>query len=344
MRQWRPALAALALASLLSFPAAAQVTSVSVQLSGAEAERLSGALVALIDSAGAVKAEGLSNGRGAVTLRARPGAYRLRVRRIGFRPLFHEHVVLPHTGILQVPVESSRVVLNTMVVSAKAECGTVSNEAATLAEVWEEIAKALRASQLTASDRSAIERASVYVREIDARGVVLKADTAHISPPRGRPFGSVDPASLVKDGYVRGNEAKGWEYFGPDESVLLSRGFAETHCFRIVRDERRAGEVGLAFEPAASRKLPDIDGILWLDENTSELREMTFTYVNADIVSRFKPSGFTRFQRMPSGAWIVSEWRLKMPRLGRRAGSWQNDLIGHTEKGGRIVGRSTPPG
>ena len=241
-------------------------------------------------------------------------------------------------------VQSSRVVLNTMVVSAKAECGSVADDAATLAEVWEEIAKALRASQLTASDRSSIERASVYVREIDARGVVLKADTAHISAQRGRPFGSVDPASLVKDGYVRGNEAKGWEYFGPDEAVLLSRGFAETHCFRIVRDERRAGELGLAFEPAASRKLPDIDGILWLDENTSELREMAFTYVNADIVSRFKPSGYTRFQRMPSGAWIVSEWRLKMPRLGRRAGSWQNDLIGHTEKGGRIVGRSTPPG
>lgn len=343
MSHWRPVLAAIVLLALSSRSAAGQSTALNIQLSGGESDRLSGALVALVDSAGVVRSEGLSNARGAVTLRAAPGAYRLRVRRVGFRPWYYDNVTLPRTGILNVPVVSDRVVLNTMVVSAKAECGTVGSDAATLAEIWEEIAKALRASQITAADRSAIETASVYVREIDSRGVLIKADTAHRGAGRGRPFGSVDPLSLLKDGYVRGNEAKGWEYFGPDEAVLLSRGFAETHCFRIVRDGRRGGEIGLAFEPAASRKLPDINGILWLDENTSELKEMTFTYVNADIVSRFKPSGFTRFQRMPSGAWIVSEWRLRMPRLGRRAGSWQNDLIGHTEKGGRIVGRTSPP-
>jgi hypothetical protein len=323
---------------LLSRGASAQTSDLQIQLDGGPGDRLAGALVALLDSSGAVHAEVLSNARGAVTLTAPPGSYRLRVRRVGFRPWFMESVRLPHVGVLNVPVQSTRVVLNTMVVSAKAECGIVAADAVTLAEVWEEIAKALRASQLTANDRSAMGTMSVYVREIDARGVVVKADTSHSAAGGGRPFGSIDPASLVRDGYVRGNEAKGWEYFGPDETVLLSRGFAETHCFRLIRDDRRSGEIGMAFEPSASRKLPDIDGILWLDENTSELKEMTFTYVNADIVSRFRPSGFTRFRRMPSGAWIVSEWRVRMPRLARRAGSWQNDLIGHIEKGGRLVG------
>jgi hypothetical protein len=322
--------------------AAAQPAALRIRLSGNASERLAGALIALLDSAGSVKTEVLSSSDGRATLRAEPGSYRVRVRRIGFQPFVSGPITLPRESELVLPVQSARVVLATVVVSAKAECGTVGEEAAKLAGVWEEIAKALRASQLTSADISAIGRFAVYVREIDSRGVVLVADTIYAAASRGRPFGSVDPTSLVKDGYVRGNEAKGWEYFGPDEAVLLSRGFAETHCFRVVRDDKRTGEIGLAFEPSSSRKLSDIMGVLWLDESSSELREMNFQYVNADIVSRFKPSGFTRFRRMPSGAWIVSEWRVRMPKLSRRAGSWQNDLIGYIEKGGRIAG--TPPG
>jgi hypothetical protein len=332
----------MAIAIMVALPpaAGAQSSDIAIQLSGGANDRLSGALVALLDSSGKVAAEGLSNARGSITLRAPAGVYRLRVRRVGFKPWFLESVAIPRDGTIDVPVQSTRIVLNTMVVSAKAECGTVGSDAVTLAEVWEEIVKALQASRFTSLDRSALGTMAVYVREIDARGVVLTADTTHSSVQRGRPFGAIDPASLVKDGYVRGNEAKGWEYFGPDETVLLSRGFAETHCFRLLRDERRPGEIGMGFEPTSSRKLPDIEGILWLDETTSELKEMTFTYVNADIVSRFRPSGYTRFRRMPSGTWIVSEWRVRMPRLSRRAGSWQNDLAGHIEKGGRVV---TPP-
>ena len=319
-----------------SEPLHAQSSELRVRLSGAPDARLSGALVALIDSANVVRAESLSNERGLVTLRGPAGRFRVRVRRIGYKPFFSSFIRLPHSSELVLPLQSDRVVLTTMVVTAKAECGTVGQDAATLAVVWDEIAKALRASQLTAADLTAIGRSAVYDREVDSRGVVLVADTAVFPASRGRPFGAIDPASLVKDGYVRGNEAKGWEYFGPDETVLLSRGFAETHCFRVVRDKQRPGEIGVAFEPIPRRRLPDISGTLWLDEQSSELREITFLYVNEAVVSRFRPGGFTRFQRMPSGTWIVKEWRLRMPKLARRAGSWQNDLVGYVERGGRI--------
>lgn len=322
---------------IASHPAGAQPADLRVRLSGDPADRVAGSLVALLDSTGAVRIEVLASGDGEAILRASPGRYRVRVRRIGFQPFISDPITVPRESVLVLPVQSARVVLNTVVVSAKAECGAVGEDAATLAGVWEEIAKALRASQLTSADISSIGRFAVYHREIDARGVVLVADTIYAAASRGRPFGSVDAASLLKDGYVRGNEAKGWEYFGPDEAVLLSRGFAETHCFRVVRDDKRQGEIGVAFDPAGSRKLPDITGILWLDQGSSELREMTFQYVNADVVSRFKPTGLTRFRRMPSGAWIVSEWKLRMPVLSRRAGSWQNDLDGYVEKGGHII-------
>ncbi len=331
------AVAILAIAGIAE-PSAAQSSELRVRLTGEPNGSLGGALVALVDSANVVRAESLSNDRGFVTLRAMPGRFRVRVRRIGYKPFLSDPVRIPRSSELVLPLRSDRVVLATIVVSAKAECGTVGADAATLAEVWDEIAKALRASQLTAADLSSIGRSAVYDREIDSRGVVIVADTSIIPASRGRPFGAIDPASLVKDGYVRGNEAKGWHYFGPDEAVLLSRGFAETHCFRVVRDKQRVGQIGVAFEPIPRRRLPDISGTVWLDEQSSELREITFLYVNEDVVSRFRPGGFTRFRRMPSGTWIVNEWRLRMPKLARRAGSWQNDLIGYVERGGRIVG------
>ena len=317
---------------------AQQPHDVRVRLEAEPGRNLAGALVALVDSANRVYFEALSNERGLAALRALPGSYRVRVRRIGYRPYYSAPVILPREADLLIRVESPRVVLNTMVVSARAQCESIDRDAATLSEVWEEIAKALRASQLTSEDLSAIGYSSVFDRDLDERGVVLSADTSILPAARGRPFAAVEPQRLQREGYVRGNEALGWEYFGPDEAVLLSSGFAETHCFRVVRDKERMGEIGAAFEPVARRRIPDIKGVLWVDEESSELREITFRYVNADVVSMFEPGGFTRFQRMPSGAWIVNDWLLRMPKLGRRKGSFQNDLIGHIERGGTVVG------
>jgi len=124
----------------------------------------------------------------------------------------------------------------------------------------------------------------------------------------------------------------------PDEAVLLSDGFAATHCFRSVRHRNRPGQIGVAFEPAPKRKRSDIQGVLWLDEASSELREIRFQFVNAGILSRFEPGGFTRFHRMPSGAWIVSEWQLRMPQLEYRLGPVPTTAVtGYIVNGGEVV-------
>lgn len=299
---------------------------------------LPGALIALVSSSNEVLSERLSGATGSVSLEAPAGDYRVRVRRIGYRPFYSNVVRLPQTAPLVLSVESPRVVLQEMVIGASAQCGRINPDAATLAALWEEISKALRASELKTSDLSGIARSESYTREVNSDGVVLSNNVRFVPTSVNRPFGSPDPGALVKLGYVRGDIVRGWEYFGPDEKVLLSDGFASTHCFRAVRDKNKPDLVGMSFRPAPKRSQSDIDGVIWLDQRSSELKEIEFEFVNAGEVTQFRPSGYTRFTRLPSGAWIVSDWRLRMPKLMEARGS-QGRLTtsGYIETGGRII-------
>lgn len=99
--------------------------------------------------------------------------------------------------------------------------------------------------------------------------------------------------------------------------MLLSDGFLETHCFRLVRDDddgRR--RVGLKFSPLPSRSLPDIEGVIWLDAATfGPLHvEYTFTHhLRAFDVPEERFGGRTEFERLDNGAWVTSRWLLRMP-------------------------------
>lgn len=329
------------LALLLKVPclgAQPQTVELRVRLEAAPGIPVGGALVALLDPSGRVITEGLSSEDGRRLLRATAGSYRVRVRRIGFQPFLSEPVSIPRTGELNLLVETQRVVLDAIVVRARSECRRIDRDAEALVTVWEEIAKALRASELTLGDLSGIARARVYRREVELGGAVTASDTTIIAVTDRRPFGAADPAFLARDGYVRGNEYRGWRYFGPDEMVLLSEEFAATHCFSLMRDPARRGQIGLVFDPVPRRRVPDIAGVLWLDESSAELREMIFRYVNAGLASQYESGGFTRFRRMPSGAWIVDEWRLRMPRLRVRPGAFSTvSLLGFMETGGGII-------
>jgi hypothetical protein len=300
-----------------------------------------GALVALLDSRDSVVAEGLSSEGGARTLRAVPGSYRVRVRRIGYLPFVSAYVSLPRANELVLSVESPRVVLERIVVNSKSQCRRNDPNAAALATVWDEIDKALRSSQLTARDLSGIGRARTFRREVDRFGEVISADTTIFPITDRRPFGAIDPLALATDGYVLGDENRGWSYFAPDETVLLSEPFAATHCFRLLRQDDRVGQIGVGFEPVPRRKISDIAGVLWVDQRSSELREIAFRFVNAGVLSRFDGGGFTRFRRVQSGTWIVDEWSLNVPKLEIRQLPNLPPaflVIGRLENGGGILG------
>lgn len=309
---------------------------IRVRLDGDNGTPISGALVALM-AGDRVMAEGISSASGTITIGAAAGSYRVRVRRIGFRPFLSDPVTLPFKGELLLRVESEKIVLNAMIVSASAQCGAITRDAQTLSAVWDAIAIALRSSQLTSADLSHLGNTRTYTRELGKNGEVVSNRTAVLSITTNRPFGVPDPASLAALGYVRGNEMSGWEYFGPDETVLLSDGFAATHCFKVLKDPRsRPGQIGVAFEPIPRRKQSDIKGVLWVDEKSAELRDVRFVYVNAGILTKFKPGGFAKFLRTKSGAWIVDEWQLSMPKLEVNSRD-QLEVVGSVENGGFIA-------
>jgi hypothetical protein len=338
MRVWALTVgAAFWAVSASSAHAQADLLDLRVRVQSAENAAAAGALVALIDSAGKVVTEGMTSEAGVRVLRARAGTYTVRVRRIGFFPFTSQRVSLPRADELVLIPSTSRVVLTTVVVTARTQCGQTEGSTM-LSLVWDEITKALRASQLTAGDLPDGARAISYSAELDARGRVTKADTTVIPLRNHKPFRAPNPARLAQRGYVEGDEYTGWDYYGPDEAVLLSPEFLATHCFTAVRDRERPGQVGLAFEPVRGRRTADIEGFLWVDEATSELREMTFRYTNAGLMTRFSAGGSVQFRKVKSGAWLVYEWRLRAPRLARNSRLPAEVVrIGFSESGGGIV-------
>jgi len=317
---------------------------VRVRLESTEGSSVSGALVALIDTAQRVVAEGVSGENGARVLAAPSGTYRIRVRRIGFRPFVSEPVAVPMSDELVLRFESPRIQLESVVVTSRSGCGAIDPRNQTLATVWDEIAKALRGSQLGTRDLEGIANYYVYRTTMRANGRVISSDTTFRKLGSAKPFGVKDPAVLARDGYVFGNEESGWTYYAPDETVLLSDQFAATHCFRAVRDGKRSGQVGIEFSPVKGRSVPEIEGILWVDQRTAELRELNFRYVNAGVLERGGAGGFTRFRRMPSGAWIVDAWALKAPILERQQKvlTERMTILGHIEDGGGVNMRPSP--
>jgi hypothetical protein len=299
---------------------------------------VTGALVALIDSHDLPIVEGLTKSTGRVTLTAPVGQYRVRVRRVGFAPYISSTVVLPAKGEIALAITEQRIALSTVIVTAGTQCRTGANDSRDIGLIWEEISKALLGTQLTRRDMSGDAEARTYSKEVHYDGDVVSLDTSRVKLSGARPFAAITPSSLASRGYVRGDIRSGWEYYGPDEAVLLSASFAETHCFRIVRNAAHSGEVGLSFEPAPGRRISDIEGTLWLDEKSSELHEMTFRFVNIGLVDRFKPGGRVHFLRTASGAWLVDDWMLRFPSLQQRIGGDESLIeVGYKEHGGSIV-------
>lgn len=314
--------------------------STRIRVQTAEGLAVVGALVALIDTAGKVSVEGLSNEDGARSLSVPAGTYRVQVRRIGFQPFISEPLVLPRREGVLLVITDQPIVLSTVTVSPGSRCRSFEQDVTALTTVWGEIAKALRASQLTSEDVWGIALVRTYTRETSRGGTIIRSDSTLRRAIGARPFGAVDPRILATTGYVHGNSTQGWEFFGPDEMVLLSDQFAVTHCFKVVRDRKRFGQVGVSFEPVLGRKQSDIAGVIWVSEKTAELQEMTFRYVNAGVISGFDAGGRTHFLKMPSGAWIVDEWSLRFPKLeGRPTGNTFVE-VGHFETGGGIVRES----
>jgi carboxypeptidase family protein len=175
------------------------------------------------------------------------------------------------------------------------------------------------------------------------------------------PFRSIPAGRLAEQGYVQ-REGREFVYYAPDAEVLLSEPFLDGHCFRLERSAEKPGLLGLAFEPVRGRRLPDIKGVLWLDEKTAELKSLDFEYTRVEVrqdndrttwgarteTERLSWGGRLEFDRMPDGVWFVRRFHIRMPMTATAGPDAQNlraqsavGLVAVKEDGAEVTGLRT---
>lgn len=317
MRSASAALPIALLLTILSTPASAQA--VRGRLLGAGTQRpVPGALVGLLDGRGRRHGVELSDVYGRFTVRApQPGIYRLEVRRVGYQteisPSLHlfEGESLDYT----MEVSAETIQLAAIVVEEEKQCNLLPELGQATAATWEEARKALDITAWTEARGALRFHVVQWERELDPEDLEVRSRREYekVSVAR-QPFRSLPAEALAAGGYVQPAGAN-LNYFAPDAEVLLSETFLEDHCFRLeVGDEDHAELVGLFFEPVTERELPDVSGVLWLDQGTAELRYLDYQYANLDYdVAPRAAGGHVGFERLRTGAWIVRRWWIRMP-------------------------------
>ncbi len=279
---------------------------------------VSGVVLVLIDNASTVSARALSDEHGEFRLIG-PGAgvYRIRTTHIGFRPFLSAPATLAagETASTRLRLVDLPFVLDTIHTEGKSTCRmSARDSAAATWAVWEQVRAALTAGEVTALARAINATIVTYERTLDLpkRRVIRQSATVR-SGVANQPWRSMSADSLRRMGYVS-ETPQGSFYLAPALDVLGSDTFLEDHCFTLsTRDMSR---LGIAFEPSSDRpRVPEIRGTAWLDRKSAELRRLEFRYVNVSKPVEHYGGGDMEFVRMRDGAWAISRWSIRLPKV-----------------------------
>lgn len=310
-----------------------------------------GAFLTLVDERGIERARAITTSAGEFTLTVpAAGTYRLRSKRIGFKPYVSRPITLDpgQTVSFNAAVDPIPVALEQVVVAGDRQCNV--DAGASVAALWEEVKEALAAVAWTSHAPGYWYDVTQFEREVFAGNYKPGLDSTWRNTGFYEvPFRSAAAEQLESDGFVVVDQ-DGWTYYEPDAEVLLSDPFLRTHCFesKIGKGDTQ-GLVGLGFSPARGRKLPDISGTLWIDQTSGELRHLEFRYERLPQgVNAPKAGGRVEFMRVPTGAWMVRDWIIRMPiaEAGRTptGGGTLVRVIGYRERGGSAMEIKTAAG
>ena len=315
---------------------------------------LQGVLVTFFGAAGTPVGRDLTDPRGlAHLLDIAPGSYEVRAELIGFGTVTEPAVVTAgETTLVSFALETAAIELEGLNIEAESRCDIRPEAGLTVARLWDEIRKALEGARLT-QDRNAYQfRTRRYTRTIEEEtGKVLDQNARFGSAYQTTPFESRPIEDLLANGFVQdadgqpGNET----YYAPDAAVLLSDPFLDSHCMRLALGEGdEAGLIGVEFEPVENRRIPDIQGTLWVDPETWLLDHLAFAYVHTrPDVATHGIGGEVVFQLLPDGTWIVPEWQIRMPLLARGRDTMGRESIyqlGFHDVGATVVSVREPGG
>ncbi|OYV67882.1 MAG: hypothetical protein B7Z72_09110, partial [Gemmatimonadetes bacterium 21-71-4] len=351
----RSILAAMALLAAGAAPLPAQ------RITGTVRDRVSrmpipGAVITMSDGAGRTLRQLITDTAGRFGASVPPGRVRVRVLRIGFRPVQRTvEAAAGGTTAIDLAMPEISIVLEAVHTSGEKICGDAARQGGAAAELWQQARAGLLATVVARRAVPAAVRVLSFRQVFDADGRRLLHQRAFVaSGTSQRPFGAAASArDFERTGFVVDAD-DGRTYYAPDADVLLDPQFAANHCFSVTTDARRhPDEIGLAFEPAknAPDKIVDVAGTLWLRSGSPELRSMEFGYVRIEDAARDAGAGGTiDFSTMPNGVVVLSRWELTAPVLRRRRsyarepGGRQYDVTEVQHIGGILADASWPGG
>ncbi|HEV2736411.1 MAG TPA: carboxypeptidase regulatory-like domain-containing protein, partial [Longimicrobiaceae bacterium] len=333
----RPAL--LLLVCLLApLPLAAQAVRGQVvsESGGAGVPR---ALVLLQDTSGKTRAGALTGADGRFSLAApAPGTYVLRAERVGHASALSPALTLRAGETVEQRLVAPAQVVELAGISVRGggrRCQVRPGEGQAAATLWTEARKALGSAAWARDARQSTYEVVRFDRELDPGSLRVLSDERRVSTAvTTHPFASIPADSLSRHGFVQTGPA-GTFYYAPDAHVLLSDTFLDGHCFHVAEGGAE-GLVGLAFEPVRGREVPDVRGVSWLDRASAELRWLEYDYVRLPGgLPEGKLGGRVEFERLPSGAWLVNRWAIRMPRVAQETVRVQ-EVTGSTTGAARV--------
>lgn len=292
---------------------------------------VAGGLVQLLDSS-RVGGSAVTDEQGRFVLGGvRPGLYRLRVLRIGFRPWSSDSLYAVADGerqvVLTVPVVP--VLLDDIAVEGSNACRATPEADRRVALLWDQARTSL--GLLGGGRRDLDYHVTISRRRLDAMG---RVNNLEVLPALGRgawPVTSQPAESLAQLGFVQPRDTlEGPVYYGPDVAVFFSDAFLQTHCFRLVAPPAiQPSLLGVGFSPVRGRALPDIEGTLWLDRRSGHLHRLEYHYTGLwHWVPPGAAGGSLDFSRLAAGTPIVTGWKLKAPVARRLPWRRSGDAMG----------------
>ena len=287
-----------------------------------------GAIVLLTDASGREVARTVAREGGQYTVRTQPGSWFVRIIQIGWRPMIiGPHDVRGHTTV-NVALTSPQVALSAITVRGESRCAVRPDSSVAAFAVWEAARSGLLATALTRTEPYDV-RITSSERSLAPDGVAVTADSTTTLEGRSlTPFRSLPAAVLADSGFLTSDTSGVRRLWAPDAEVLLSEEFVATHCLQA--QARDSTLIGVRFEPARKRRnIVDVEGVLWVDRRSAELRTLEYSYVNGpDILTRAQAGGTVDFKRIPRGRWVVSRWSIRQPIIRERTEGQGNIVPG----------------
>lgn len=281
---------------------------------------VSGAVVMLLDAAGATLFRVLTSDRGVYRM-LRPGeATQLRVVRLGFQPatvpLSTARPRVEGGYDLDVRLTVLARALQSVDISAARGCPARPDRAGALA-LLDQARSGLLASVVAREKDPPKVQVLRFERVLDGDGLNTVRQVVRVDSSAGATtsFAASQSASgFISNGFRSGTDGE-YTYYSPDAEVLLAEAFQNGYCFGIAAAQaQRATQVGLHFAAAGRRAgRVDIDGTLWIDTAARALVDIDFRYVGIDAMAEgLGAGGRIAFRALPNGLPFIERWQLRL--------------------------------